>query len=123
MPSGNERIHNATRLKERRRELRRAGTRAEAILWTYLKRSQLHGRKFRRQHSIGPYVVDFYCLSERLAIELDGAVHADPARRDYDAERETYLQEQGVRLVRFENRAVVETPDLVLDAIAQQFGS
>ena len=72
MPERNERIHNRERLRVLRRALRNNATNAEAILWRYLKRRQLKGRKFRRQHSIGPYIVDFYCPAEKLAVELDG---------------------------------------------------
>src|SRR2546430_11027834 len=66
-------VHNVARLKPRRRELRRRLTIAEARLWNHLKESSLRGRKFRRQHSVGPYILDFYCPGERLAVELDGA--------------------------------------------------
>ena len=58
--------------KEKRRALRQNLTAAEATLWKYIKGRQLQGRKFRRQHPVGPYIVDFYCVEEKLAIELDG---------------------------------------------------
>ena len=73
------RLHNQKHLKLRRRRLRNAATPAERALWLMLKGRQLGGRKFRRQHSIGPYIVDFYCPGERLIVELDGAVPDDPA--------------------------------------------
>jgi len=104
-----------------RRWLRRQATPAERRLWACLRRRQLEGRRFRRQHSIGPYVVDFYCSSERLVIELDGAVHADPARAAYDARREAFLKAQGIRVLRFENRQVMEQLDVVLETIRQAF--
>ena len=104
-----------------RRGLRNGATSAEAELWKYLKKSQLRGRKFRRQHSIGPYIVDFYCPSEKLAIELDGEVHTAPNRQDYDAMREGYLHKQGIRVVRFENRIVFERLEMVLQGIAWHF--
>lgn len=96
-------------------------TPAEAALWKLLKNKQLRGRKFRRQHSAGPYVLDFYCPAERLAVELDGAVHDDPLRGRYDAARTTTLNRHGIRVVRFENRDVLEQPDVVLEAIAWHF--
>ncbi|WP_255518216.1 endonuclease domain-containing protein [Fulvivirga sp. M361] len=68
-----EPLYNKPELKKFRKELRNNGTSAEATLWTMLKNKQLEGRKFRRQYSVGYYILDFYCTSERLAIELDGA--------------------------------------------------
>ena len=67
--------HNKKSLKERRKHLRNNGTSAEATLWTLLSKSQLDGRKFRRQHSINSFIVDFYCPSEKLVIELNGEHH------------------------------------------------
>ena len=91
-------------------------------MWLRLRNRQLHGRKFKRQYSIGPYIVDFYCADEKLAIELDGAVHNDVLRQEYDDERTLFVQEQGIRVVRFENREVFEALDIVLEAIAWHFG-
>lgn len=110
-------LHNRKQLKERRRGLRSSATMAESILWKLLQGRRLSGRKFRRQHSIGPYVVDFYCPSERLVIEVDGEVHDDPFRRAYDTERQEYLQRLGFNVLRFDNRYVLEQPDLVGEAI------
>ena len=121
MPRDIKKIHNEKRLKIIRCSLRNDSTSAETILWQGLKKSQLRGRKFRRQHSIGPYIVDFYCPAEKLAIELDGAVHNDPGRQEYDAERETFLRRQGIRIVRFENREVFEDVEVVLEEIAFHF--
>ena len=66
-------------------------TTAEATLWKVLKNGSLQNRKFRRQHSIGKYIVDFYCPAEQLIIELDGEVHNDPMRSSADAERDQNL--------------------------------
>lgn len=121
MPRRIDKIHNEKRLKALRRGLRNEATSAEAALWKYLRKSQLGGRKFRRQHSIGPYIVDFYCPAEKLAVELDGEPHNAPNRRDYDAERKDYLQKQGVRVVRFENQVVFKNIDVVLEGIAWHF--
>jgi very-short-patch-repair endonuclease len=68
-------IHNLAFLTDRRRNLRRNSTRAEALLWACLRKSQVDGKKFRRQHSIGPYIADFYCPEFRVIVELDGAAH------------------------------------------------
>ncbi|TDU43332.1 uncharacterized protein DUF559 [Gelidibacter sediminis] len=77
-------IHNRKYLLERRKELKNNATSAKATLWEHLQGSKLEGRKFRRQHNIENYIVDFYCASERLIIELDGAVHLDFAIQNYD---------------------------------------
>jgi very-short-patch-repair endonuclease len=114
-------LHNRPQQKARRKGLRNHATPAERVLWNYLKGSALKGRKFRRQHGIGPYIVDFYCPAERLVVELDGSVHADPLRAAYDAERQQAIEALGIRVVRFENREVVEQPDLVVAAIASCF--
>jgi len=114
-------VHNVARLKPRRRELRRRLTIAEARLWNHLKASKLYGRKFRRQHSVGRYILDFYCPRERLAVELDGAAHDHEAAQNHDALRTLFLQSAGIRLVRFENREVIENLEGVLGVIARQF--
>lgn len=115
-------LNNRRELKKRSRALRNRATPAEAELWKMLQKSQLEGRKFRRQHSIGPYIVDFYCPAERLAVELDGAVHDDSWRWEYDDTRTAFLHQHDIRVLRFENRNVFEQPDLVLQAIAGCFG-
>ena len=101
--------------------MRNHATPAEATLWRHLKGKRLRGRKFRRQHSIGRYVLDFYCPAEKLAVELDGEVHRDPFRARYYDERHAYLRDHGIRVLRFENRDVFEQPDFVLRAIAGCF--
>ncbi len=118
---GTARHTNLPALKDVRRDLRNHATPAERALWQTLKQSQLEGRKFRRQHSIGRYVLDFYCPEERLGVELDGSVHEDPLRRQYDATRQAELEALGVRVLRFENREVLQTPDVVASAVASQF--
>src|SRR5260221_11953707 len=114
-------VHNVARLKPGRRELRRGLTIAEARLWKHLKGRSLRGRKFRRQHSVGSYVLDFYCPAERLAVELDGAAHDHEAAQDRDAIRTRFLQSAGIRLVRFRNLEVIENLKGDLRVIARQF--
>ncbi len=82
-----EKVHNIKTLKENRKALRNCLTPAEANLWSFLKNSQLENRKFRRQHSVGPYVLDFYCPSEKLCVELDGAAHFTDYGYEYDTAR------------------------------------
>lgn len=116
-----ERKHNLSLQKEVRRELRNSLTSAEATLWTYLQRSQLAGRKFRRQHSVGPYIVDFYCPAEKLVVELDGAGHYDVVGNARDVERTRYLEAQGLRVLRFENKDFWSHPESVLATIEAAF--
>ena len=116
-PVPDERYTNRPRQKAVRRRLRRDATPAERRLWLMLRAKRLEGAKFRRQHGVGRYVVDFYRAGAKLAVELDGAVHADPQRAAYDAERQRHLESLGVRVLRFENREVLETPDVVAEAI------
>ena len=111
------RLHNLPQFKERRRQLRNSLTPAEALLWKNLQRSQVDGRKFRRQHSVGRYVVDFYCPARRLAVEVDGQGHFDSTRSEYDVKRTRFLEQQGIRVLRFENRQVFESLEEVLAAI------
>ena len=115
-------IHNLPELKAFRRELRSSLTPAEAGFWSLVKGSRLEGRKFRRQHAVGPYILDFYCPAERLAIELDGEVHFSDAAREYDRERRLFLEHFGILVLRFENRLVFEDPDRVLANIRHRSG-
>jgi very-short-patch-repair endonuclease len=114
-------LNNRRSVKPFRRQLRAALTPAEAILWLQLQRSQLQGRKFRRQHSIGPYIVDFYCASEKLAVELDGAAHDHESAAAHDRERDAFHAAAGVRVIRFENKDVAANLEGVLLEIARHF--
>jgi len=114
-------VHNVARLKPRRRELRRGLTIAEARLWNHLKNRKLRGRKFRRQDSVGSYILDFYCPGERLAVELDGAAHDHESGQDRDTRRTLFLERTGIRVVRFENCEVIGNLEGVLEVIAHQF--
>ena len=87
-----------------RKSLRKNMTSAEAALWKALRSRGAGGYKFRRQHGIGPYVLDFYCPALRLCIELDGSSH--DYRFDYDEQRTKFLGEQGIWVVRFRNEQI-----------------
>jgi very-short-patch-repair endonuclease len=115
------RLNNARHLLDRRRALRADLTPAEAALWRALKRSKLNGRKFRRQQSLGPYIVDFYCAAERLIVELEGAAHDSEHSAKRDESREQFLRSQGFIVIRLENRHVMENPEGVLAYISQHF--
>ncbi|MCC7449775.1 MAG: endonuclease domain-containing protein [Anaerolineae bacterium] len=80
------------------RQLRNDPTASEDILWQAIRHKQLDGRKFRRQVAIGPFVVDFYCASERLAVEVDGSIHDN--QREADASRQALIESLGIRFVR-----------------------
>lgn len=107
------RIHNIIGTKLKRSELRNHLTPAEATLWNYLKNNQL-SVKFRRQHCVGPYILDFYCPSKKLGVELDGSPHDTPEGFQKDREREEYLKKLGIQIVRFENKEVFRNLDGVL---------
>jgi very-short-patch-repair endonuclease len=83
----------------------------------------LAGRKFRRQHGIGSYIADFYCPAEKLVVELDGAGHFTASGDAYDVERTAYLTGLGLRVLRFENKLVLEQLDGVLAGIEAAFSS
>ena len=116
-----KKIHNKKELENFRKKLRTRGTSAEAYLWTYLQQKKLNGRKFRRQHSLTNFIVDFYCAEERLIIELDGQVHMNPTAEEKDAVRTKKLEEMGFRVIRFENRSVFDNLDWVLEEIKKNF--
>ena len=114
---GRNLIHNRSSLTDRRRELRRNSTKAEGLLWACLRKCQLDGKRFRRQHSIGPYIADFYCPECRVIVELDGAGHKDPIAEEKDAARTRFLESFGIRVLRFENKEVFESLEFVLESI------
>ena len=120
MPTTNH-VHNLGYQKSIRRTLRNNLTPAEALLWRALQHGQLAGRKFRRQHGIGPYIVDFYCAAEKLVVDLDGAGHFTANGEAHDVERTAYLGNLGLRMLRFENRVVMQQVDNVLAAIEAAF--
>ena len=112
-----ETLYNHPALKERRRRLRREQTYTERILWSQLRGRRLQGFKFFRQYSVGPFILDFYCPQQSLAIELDGPEHASPARRERDTRRTAYLNDIGITVIRFWNDELLENPNRVIDAI------
>jgi len=97
------------------RELRHPQTPAEQKVWQVLRNRQCAGYKFRRQHPIGPFIVDFYCAQTKLVIEIDGDTHADQI--EYDLARTEYLNQQGYRVLRFTNNDVHTNIDAVYECI------
>ncbi len=114
-------LNNLTYLKDTRNRLRKNMTEAELVLWEVLKDKKLCGRKFRRQHSIGHYVADFYCPSEKLIIELDGQLHFIPEGIAKDSERDNHLAMMNIRVLRFENKEVLNDLTNVLKNIKVHF--
>src|SRR5512143_1874722 len=102
------------------RRLRKEPTEAEVKMWSYLRRGNLRGARFRRQHAIGPYVTDFCCPKARLIIELDGSPHLKQA--DRDLERTKSLTLKGYRVLRFWNSDVMNDIDGVVVAILNALG-
>jgi very-short-patch-repair endonuclease len=97
------------------RSLRKSATPAEQLLWRHLRGRQLNGRKWRRQQPFGPYVLDFYCPELRIAVEIDGDVHA--AKESADRERQRRLENRGITVVRFTNREVLDNLEGVLSVL------
>jgi very-short-patch-repair endonuclease len=113
-------IHNRQVLKSRRKELRNNSTPAEKLLWSILQHSNLGGYKFRRQHSVGAYILDFYCPSEKLAVELDGNSHFTDEAIDYDLERTAYLNALNIKVLRFLNTDVYDNLNVVCERILEE---
>ena len=105
----------ATRAKAR--ELRSNPTDAERVLWHHLRKRQVGGHRFRRQHPIGPYIVDFFCLEKSLIAEVDGGQHAQ--RQGSDAERDSWLRSQGYGMLRFWNNQVLGEIEGVKESILE----
>lgn len=113
--------YNLSHLKQNRKNLRNNLTPAEATLWRFLKNKQVEGRRFRRQFSVENYILDFYCPSEKLAIELDGDQHFTNAGFLNDKERDQKLKGLGIKVLRFENVEVFQALETVLDEIKASF--
>jgi very-short-patch-repair endonuclease len=111
--------NNIKSLQNFRKKLRYSCTPAEVTLWKYLQNKKLEGRKFRRQHSIGNYIIDFYCSEEKLAIELDGENHFWEEGIKHDKEKTEYLNLLGIQVLRFENKWVFEDIEYVIMEISK----
>ena len=104
-----------------RKKLRNNSTPAEIALWNIIKSKQIEGRKFRRQFGVGKYILDFYCSTERLAIELDGHDHFTEAGIQKDISRDNFLNLQDIKVVHIENKCVFENTDQVIQLIKDSF--
>ncbi|MDH6314133.1 very-short-patch-repair endonuclease [Parabacteroides sp. PFB2-10] len=122
MRNEDDKLMNRKDQKGNRKRLRRTATPSEKGLWKLLKELRPYGILFHRQHSIGKYIVDFYCPKIRLVIELDGQSHV--GNEEYDIYREEYIKQvAGVRFLRYENKFVFEHPDCILADIKEIWNS
>ncbi len=108
---------NRPELNKKRKYLRNNSTPAECELWNYLKGKRICNLKFRRQHSISNYILDFYCPQLKLAIELDGEYHV--YNEEYDILRDKKLNILGITTLRYENLMVFEHPDVIIEDVQQ----
>lgn len=107
-------------LKPPSRELRGNMTDAEQLLWSRLRRKQLHGVQFYRQKPVGPYIVDFFAPGAGLVIEVDGSQHSEPDHLERDRTRDQCLADEGLLVLRFDNREVLLETDAVLARISEE---
>jgi len=106
-------------LIHRAREMRHVAPDAEMRIWSRLRGRRLNGWKFRRQYPACGFILDFYCVEARLAVELDGGGHAMPMQAAYDEERTRRLQQRGVRVLRFWDDQALKETDTVLEVVAR----
>ena len=111
-------IFNRRDQTAKRQLLRRNAPETETLLWERLRGKQIQNTKFRRQYSVGPYVLDFYCPALKLAIEIDGPTHDGGDAPEYDAARQAYVETLGVVFVRFRNAEIYTHLDAVVERIA-----
>jgi len=107
-------------LLNRARELTKNPPEAERKLWAHLRLRQIGGYKFRRQHPLGPYIVDFVCIEKKLIVEVDGGQHDE--KRSHDAIRDRWLEEKGFKVIRFWNNEVLRHIDIVEEVIESELG-
>jgi very-short-patch-repair endonuclease len=102
-------------IKTKAKELRKTMTFTEKILWDHLRKKQLQGFYFRRQHPYNIYIIDFYSLKANLAIEIDGEIHL--GQKEYDKERTRFLESSGLKVIRFKNKDIESRIDWVIGVI------
>ena len=113
------RIFNRESEKRKRRDLRAALVPTESLIWKQIRNRQLLDCNFRRQFSVGPFIVDFYAPEIKLGIELDGGSHCEIGAAEADAKRQQFIESFGIQIVRFPNPEVYENMDGVLETLAQ----
>jgi len=105
--------------KARAAELRKNMTQAEKILWQQLRNRKVRGLKFRRQHPVDIFILDFYCHERKLAIEVDGEIHNLENQREWDENRTFVLNEFGIQILRFSNDDVIDQTERVINSIKE----
>jgi very-short-patch-repair endonuclease len=105
------------------RELRRGITEAEKAFWEMVRGKKFHGLKFWRQQIIDGFIVDFYCDSLGLCVEIDGSVHDTEEQSEYDKERDEVLAQRGLKVLRFTNDVVLDDQDAVVEMLEREMGS
>jgi very-short-patch-repair endonuclease len=100
-------------------ELRKSMTYAEKVLWQQLRNRKVEGLKFRRQHPVSIFILDFYCHEKKLAIEVDGGIHQSEDQREWDKNRTFELNELGITVLRFANEEVIDSTQKVIDSIME----
>ena len=114
--------YNKSSQTGKRRKLRQTQTYVEKIVWLQLRNRNLKGYKFKRQYSIDYYVIDFYCPELKLAVELDGDVHDQPDRIEYDKRRQRYLESFGITFIRIKNEDFLDNAYREIKRIANIIG-
>jgi len=117
---GAMRYSNRDYTAARQRELRKRATDAEIAMWEILRDRRLCGVKFRRQHRVGPFILDFFSTKNQFAVELDGAEHFTESGNRNDTIRTSFLNERGIRVLRFENSDVLVNPHLVVLRVTRE---
>ncbi|NUJ97378.1 endonuclease domain-containing protein [Candidatus Gracilibacteria bacterium] len=112
-------LQNIPALKQTRKVLRKNQTKPEEIFWNKVRNKQFLGWKFRRQHSIGRYIMDFYCKELNLCIEIDGDNHFENEQKEYDEIRTEFLKTAGIKVCRFTNKEIMENSDGVLATLEE----
>ena len=105
------------RTEQNAKALRKPLTPAEELFWKIVRNLNLLGLKFRRQHPIGPFIADFYCHELKLVVEIDGDVHDLEDVKQYDVQRENYIKELGLKVLRFQNGDVFKNAHLIEEAL------
>jgi len=113
-------IFNPVITKEIRQELRKNQTDSERALWNILRNKQMSGYKFFRQYGVGPYIVDFYCPTLKIVIEVDGGQHYSEEGMVNDRQREEFLKRAGINVIRFNNLDVLKNIEGVFESIQKQ---
>lgn len=110
-------VYNKSSMLDRRRQLRQSATQAETHLWSFLRREQRLGIKFKRQYSVDGFVLDFYAPSVKLAVEVDGSVHQAEFASGRDAVRQQMIEVYGIEFLRFTNQEVLHETTAILKRI------